>query len=108
MTYILNPVMEHGWMCPNCKTAHSPSVMTCPISQTVRLTGTDTGTPYPLDQRGYVPDAQIPNQIPPLPQGGTAQSPASPSCTHVWVDAVFGEYCQYCRRVRRSISQEDA
>jgi hypothetical protein len=47
MTYILNPVMQHGWMCPNCKTAHSPSVMTCPISQTVRLTGTDTGTPYP-------------------------------------------------------------
>jgi hypothetical protein len=47
MTYILNPVMQHGWMCPNCKTAHSPSIMTCPISQTVRLTGTDTGTPYP-------------------------------------------------------------
>ena len=44
MTYILNPVMEHGWMCPNCKTAHSPSVMTCPFSQTVRLTGTSTGT----------------------------------------------------------------
>jgi len=49
MTYILNPVMQHGWMCPNCLTAHSPSVMTCPFSQTVRLTGTgtDTGTPYP-------------------------------------------------------------
>jgi hypothetical protein len=29
----------------------------------------------PLGQRGYVPDAQILNQIPPLPQGGTAQSP---------------------------------
>jgi hypothetical protein len=59
----------------------------------------------PLDQHGYVPDAQTSNQIPPLPQGGTAQSPAPPSCTHVWVDA---EYCQYCRRVRRSISQGDA
>jgi hypothetical protein len=44
MTYITNPVMQHGWMCPNCLTAHSPSVMTCPFSQTVRLTGTSTGT----------------------------------------------------------------
>ena len=87
MTYILNPVMQHGWMCPNCLTAHSPSVMTCPISQTVRLTGTTTGT------------------APSIP---TTVESASPSCTHVWVDAVFGEYCQYCRRVRRSISQEDA
>ena len=26
--------------------------------------------------RGYMPDAQNLNQIPPLPQGGTAQSPA--------------------------------
>jgi hypothetical protein len=47
MTHILNPAMHHGWMCPNCKTAHSPSVMTCPFPQTVLLTGTDTGTPYP-------------------------------------------------------------
>lgn len=31
----------------------------------------------PLDQRGYAPDAQILGEIPPLPQGGTAQSPAS-------------------------------
>lgn len=44
MTHILNPAMQYGWMCPNCLTAHSPSVMTCPFSQTVRLTGTSTGT----------------------------------------------------------------
>jgi hypothetical protein len=85
MKDILNPQMQYGWMCPNCLTAHSPAVMTCPISQTVRLTGTTTVTP------------------PSIP---TTVGSASPSCTHVWVDAVVGEYCQYCLRVRRSISQE--
>ena len=29
----------------------------------------------PLDRRGYTPNAQASTQIPPLPTGGTAQSP---------------------------------
>lgn len=33
----------------------------------------------PTDRRGYVPDAQGPLVIPPLPTGGTAQSPTPPA-----------------------------
>jgi hypothetical protein len=35
--------MPQGWMCPNCGSAHAPSVLTCPRQVTCTITTTFSG-----------------------------------------------------------------